>query len=326
MISFRFHVVSITAVFLALAIGVLVGSTYVDTAVADLLRSRIRTVEGNVLDARDENARLEQELDAAREYIDLSSQYAVTDRLTDTPALIVAARGVDESAVDRTVTLARQAGGTVPGVLWLEPRWAAEGDGDLDALGSIVGGSVSDTPEDLQAMAWSDITDELAAEPTSDEDLPAGQLGEESGGTGSVLADLEEAGFVTLDPVDDDSVSLDDLVGAGPRMLVITGARAQEEVTPVIPVAVEAMVDAGLVTVVGDVYVVDPEAPERASTLLDTFDEDLRGAIVIVDHADLDAGRVAAVLALDSAGDGQVGLHYGYGDGADAVLPTWTPP
>ena len=30
--------------------------------------------------------------------------------------------------------------------------------------------------------------------------------------------------------------------------------------------------------------------------------------------------------ALDAAADGDVGRHYGYGDGADAVLPAWTPP
>ena len=44
-----------------------------------------------------------------------------------------------------------------------------------------------------------------------------------------------------------------------------------------------------------------------------------------MDGVDLESGRVAAVLALDSAADGEVGLHYGYGEGADAVLPAWTP-
>ena len=44
MISFRFHVVSITAVFLAIAIGVVVGSTYVDRAIVDNLQHRIETV------------------------------------------------------------------------------------------------------------------------------------------------------------------------------------------------------------------------------------------------------------------------------------------
>ena len=47
---------------------------------------------------------------------------------------------------------------------------------------------------------------------------------------------------------------------------------------------------------------------------------------MIVDDVDLEAGRVAVVLGLDAAADGETGRHYGYGEGADAVLPAWTPP
>ena len=68
------------------------------------------------------------------------------------------------------------------------------------------------------------------------------------------------------------------------------------------------------------------EAPERGTDLAGMLDDSTRDAIVIVDDADLEAGRVAAVLSLDSAADGQLGFHYGYGDGADGVLPAWTAP
>jgi hypothetical protein len=79
-----------------------------------------------------------------------------------------------------------------------------------------------------------------------------------------------------------------------------------------------------LVTVVGDIYVRADEAPGRGVALTEMFEDATLDSIVIVDAADLEAGRVAAVLALDSAADGQVGLHFGYGEGADAVLPAWT--
>jgi Copper transport outer membrane protein, MctB len=324
MISFRFHVVSITAIFLAIAIGVVVGSTYVDDVFVDNLERQISTVEGNVTEVRDENSRLEDQLETTREYVDLSSEYAVTDRLTDVPVLVTAARGVDEDAVERTVVLARRAGGSVPGIVWLEPRWAVEGDDDLEALAEIVGGSAGDPREVLWAAAWEDITEELAADPVAELDPDGGDSGSSSGT--STLAELEAAGFLTVDALDDESVGPDDLLGTHPRMLVVTGARAQEEVAPVVPTAVSASVDAGLVTVVGDVYVVAPEAPGRGAALAESLDEALREAIVIVDDADLEAGRVAVVLALDAADNGGTGLHYGYGDEADAVLPAWTPP
>ena len=47
---------------------------------------------------------------------------------------------------------------------------------------------------------------------------------------------------------------------------------------------------------------------------------------MIVDDLDLEAGRVAMVLGMAAADSGETGRHYGYGDGADAVLPAWTPP
>ena len=52
MISFRFHVVSLTAVFLAIAIGVIVGTTYVDRAVVENLEHRIDTVSENLDERR----------------------------------------------------------------------------------------------------------------------------------------------------------------------------------------------------------------------------------------------------------------------------------
>ncbi|MFL6206976.1 MAG: copper transporter [Acidimicrobiales bacterium] len=323
MISFRFHVVSITAVFLAIAIGVVVGSTYIDRVTVDQLRNRIDTVEHRADATRDDNGRLEDELSTTRQYVDLSSEYAVSDRLVDVPALVVAARGVDDSAIERTVVLARRAGGQVPGIVWLEPRWAAESDDDLQALADAVGGSSTDSRDALWATAWEKITDELASPPPPDE--PGGPA--VTSAEPSVLTKLEDAGFLSLDSLDDSSVGLADLLGTSPRMLIVTGARADEEVQPVIPVAADASVDAGLGTVVADVYVVAPEAPARAATLVDSLEGSLRDSIVIVDDADLEPGRVAAVLALDLVtDDGEVGRHYGYGDGADAVLPAWTPP
>src|SRR5688572_27061559 len=111
MISFRFHVVSITAIFLAIAIGVVVGTTFIDRVTVNSLETRIDTVEDRADRAREENGRLESELETTREALDLSAEYAVSGRLPEVPALVVAARGVDEDAVERTVVLARRAGG-----------------------------------------------------------------------------------------------------------------------------------------------------------------------------------------------------------------------
>ena len=326
MISFRFHIVSITAIFLAIAIGVVVGSTYVDNLVVDQLRRRINTVEESVDEARADRDQLESQLESTRDYVDLSAEFAVTDRLTDVPVLITAVRGVDEAAVERTVGLARRAGGAVPGIVWLEPRWALEGDEDALALATIVDGDAGSDRDELWVTAWQAIADELAADestgaiPSIEERVPAGPPED------SVLGQLEAAGFVSVDSLDESNMVLTDLLGADPRVLLVTGTNAEGSMAAVVPVAAEASVDGGLSTVVADVYVVDPESPARGSQLLDSLEDSLREEIVIVDHADVEPGRVAAVLALDTAANGDVGVHYGLGEGADAVLPGWTEP
>ncbi len=320
MISFRFHVVSITAVFLAIAIGVVVGTTYVDGAIVDGLRSRIDVVNKNLDERRAENDRLETELGRAGEYIDASDVFAVTDRLTDVPVLLVATRGIDEGAVEQAAQLVRQAGASTPGIVWLETPWGLEGEEDRTALADIVGGSASDAVEELWAAAWEGVVTQLTAEEPSDvppivDAEPAPDL----------LAPLEAGGFLTVDALDDDTSRLADLAGASPRVLIVTGSRSQPEVAPLIPLVAAAAVDGGLPLVVADVYVDAPEAPERGDELIDALAEELREVIAVIDDADRPDGRVAAVLALDAVADGVVG-HYGYGAGADGVLPTWTAP
>ena len=326
MISFRFHVVSITAVFLAIAIGVVVGTTYVDGAVVDGLRNRINSVEDNLDSRRAENEELESALEDARGYIESTADFAVTDRLTDVPVLVVAARGIDESAVERTVALARRAGAVVPGVAWIEPGWSLEDDDARIALAEIVDGDPDDDPEDLWAAAWEAAADELAAAEVDplDEATGAPTVAEP---TSTVLAALVEGGFLSVDAFGDPTATLTDLAGEGPRVLVLTGPRAQQEVAPVVPVLVDATVGGDLPTVVADVHVDAPEAPGRGEALREVLPEELRERLVLVDHADLLEGQVGAVLALAAVDDAQLlGTQYGYGSGAASVLPSWSTP
>ena len=236
-------------------------------------------------------------------------------------------RGVDEAAVERTVGLARRAGGAVPGIVWLEPRWALEGDEDAQALATIVDGDAGSDRDELWATAWQAIADELAADestgaiPSIEERVPAGPPED------SVLGQLEAAGFVSVDSLDESNMVLTDLLGADAsrparhrhqrggidgrggtsRGRGLRGRRSQHRR--------RRRVRGG------------PRVARRvASQLLDSLEDSLREEIVIVDHADVEPGRVAAVLALDTAANGDVGVHYGLGEGADAVLPGWTEP
>jgi hypothetical protein len=337
MISFRFHVVSITAVFLAIAIGIVVGSTYVDRAIVENLRNRVDSVSDNLDERRAEIATLEGDLGDAQEYIQASADFAVSGSLTDQPVLIAATRGVDAQPVEEIATLARRAGAVVPGVLWLEPSWALADDGSRERLSDLVGGHADDDPASLQAAAWDDLAAELAAQEPSTEEASVGAGAVEGQAdpttttttapapTAPVLTGLQEAGFVTLDPVGDTSVALAELAGSGSRVLLVTGDEGEETLQPAVPVVVDALAAGEVPTVVADVHIESDDGPERGQRLAEALPDPLRDEVVLVDDADRIEGQVSAVLALRTA-DSAPGTHFGLGSGADGRLPAWTPP
>jgi hypothetical protein len=318
MISFRFHVVSITAVFLAIAIGIVVGSTYVDRAIVENLENRIDTVSRN-LDARKQaNDELERNLDDVRSYVDASADFAVSNRLADAPVLLLAMRGVDAEAAEQMALLARRSGGIVPGVVWVEPKWELGSDEDRAELAAAIGADEDDAVADLQQQAWTAIVRELttAATPGTTVDATPPVL---------PLGDLQAGGFLSVDALDDASATLAGLRGTSPRAIVVTGAEQAEELDALVPVVVATPATGGLRTLVADVYVEEPDGPGRGVEASASVPEDLREVVVIIDHADQSEGRVGAILALAAMADGLVG-HFGYGSGSDGVLPAWTPP
>jgi hypothetical protein len=325
MISFRFHVVSITAVFLGIAIGVVVGSTYVDGAVVDGLRNRISSVSDN-LDAREaETNRLQSQLGEADDYIAASSDFAVTERLTEVPVLVVAARGIDGGAVEEVVRLARVAGAVVPGVVWIEPRWSSEDDqSELAELADAPSGA---DREQIWADVWSLVAAEVAAA-----ELP--ELDPGTDGTATtvppapstdVLDALVVHGFLSLDGFGDEDTSLSDLAGDGAALIVVGGSNADDDVAPVLRAVVEAGVTEGLPTVLGDAWAETDDGPGRGEDLGAALPEPVREALAVVDDVDRQEGQVATVLAVAAAGQGVTG-HYGFGSGASGPLPAWTPP
>lgn len=360
MVSFRFHIVSITAIFLAIAVGVVVGSTFVDRAIVDSLRSRIDSVSENLDERRTDNARLEAEVGRYSDYVDASSAFAVSTRLTETPVLLLAARGVDDDVVRDVVLLAERAGAEVPGIAWIEAGWALDNEEASAALRAVieVGTGSSEHTRDRAIAA---VASELSA-PVEDPDPDAGEAGagDEPPTTQApgappdgqvpveppptseapqdeppppapapVLGGLVDAGFLTFEPRAEGSPTLTSLAGRDPAVLVVTGTDADPSVRSVLGSFVETLAASDLVVAVGEVYRQEGDdggdAPARGELASEAVPEAVRDRVALADHLDLTQGRVAVVLALSELREGVVG-HYGYGPGADAVLPPWAPP
>src|SRR5262249_11520361 len=135
------HLISLIAVFLALAVGVVMGYGVLGQPTVDTLQHRIDTVEGRANRIKSQNKDLQAENHRLSDAMDAVASYAVESRLQGITAVPIAVRGVDEDKVTKVVRLAREANGTpasVPGVIWLEDKWNLDNPDDVTQLATLV--------------------------------------------------------------------------------------------------------------------------------------------------------------------------------------------
>jgi Copper transport outer membrane protein, MctB len=313
LISFRFHLVSITAVFLAIAIGVVIGSTFVDRAIVDGLQSRIDSVSNSLDDRRAELSQLRDERAQDEEFTLASADFMLANRLSGRPLLVVAQRGVDEDDVRELVEMARRAGAVAPGVVWVEPRWGQNDSARVDELARMLGVTAS-TPDRIRARAWREALTDLRRSSTVSPDRP------------QIMSQLADAGFVSFEAVGSNA-SLAQLAGATPTVITVTGPEVDEAMRPLLAPMVATAVELDLPVVAAEDWAEtgddDDPGPSRGETVVAAV-SDHADAVSVVDHLDLVQGRIAAVLAAADLLDDVTG-HYGYGAGAGSALPPWSP-
>ncbi|GIU87846.1 MAG: hypothetical protein KatS3mg009_2361 [Acidimicrobiia bacterium] len=312
MVSFRFHLVSLVAVFLAIGLGILVGSTVVDQAIVDRLDREIAEVRAENGELRAEIDDLRGQLARAQDEVAALAPYALEARLEGVPVAVLTEAGVDGGDVDAIVEALRGSGAQ-PTVVRLEDRWRLDDADDVAALRDAVDGTGS--PERLRARGFEVLASRLVEPP-----------GE--GGAADPLARLAAAGFVVIDG----DVDLASFPPRPARALVVTGTGSEllgVAGAPVSAALAGALVGADVPTVVGEVYVApddeEPPARTRGETLRAVREDDeLAAAVSTVDDLEAVAGRVASVIALEDLVTGTVG-HYGSGAGADEAFPRPAP-
>ncbi len=312
MINFRFHLVSLIAVFLALGLGILVGSSVVDRVIVDRLDHEINTVKAESKSARTEIGRLTDHANRSDDFMRRVSAYAVSQRLSGVPVALVAERGVDAGAVKNMLATLRAAGADVPGIIWLNEPWQLPTAKEVATLSSATGVSGN------AAAARVDATKLLArrlAEPQSRSSANKPKT--------DLLTTLHNAGFVEL--TDGDRSAFEKFPARASRVLVLTGTDSRLSGSDTLVDLTQSLVANSVPTVVGEVY--DDHngttpTPERGATVLPVRgDATLGKQVSTLDDAELPEGAITAAIELEQAVDGTVG-HFGYGQGASAPLPT----
>ncbi|HWJ64947.1 MAG TPA: copper transporter [Acidimicrobiales bacterium] len=346
MINIRYHIVSITAVFLALGIGVALGSTFLDRATVNVLDGQISSAENRIKATNEENDRLNQQVSQSRErdaaLILNGSESLLTDQLSEVPVLVIAAPGVDADSIDILSTILQRSTADFRGTVQLSDDLAFTGDVDAD-LAADLGISGADIGA-LRTGATSTITGAMLAAGTPLTDNGTEPSDAELATTTTTVADGAEPTCCTAQPPDGDEprgitalrdrgylkispgpgYTEDDpiLETTGYRYVYLGGPDLDEVQNQVLMSILPASGPAMPATVIS----ASQAAPTADEELIPTVvarvrdSDDLLARYNTVDNAQTFAGLVATVFTLRDMGAVNPG-QYGQADGASSVLP-----
>lgn len=322
MINFRFHLVSLIAVFLALGLGILVGSSVVDQVIVDRLHREITSVRNESNARRAQNKQLNDELSRLQDSVNGSAPYAVQQRLQDVPVVVIADKGLSSSALKQTLGMLQQAGARAPGVLWLDDSFRLDDPKQVQslqqALGLTSGTATATRAKAMQALASRFADPSGRPDRTTTTSAAAATI---STATIDPVTALERAHFLSL--TNTTSVPIATFPSSASRALIVTGTDSKLLGTDTLVQLVHALGAAHVPTVVAEVYDdhhSDSNTGRGAAVAPVRSDSALAKSVSTVDDGDLVQGQVAEVLALEQLAAGTVG-HYGYGKGASGAYP-----
>lgn len=317
MVDFRYHLVTIIAIFLALAVGIVVGTTALNGPVLDGLRDSNSGLISEKRALQSDVNGLESEIDTADDFARVLAPDLVGGRLEGQSVLLVLAPDADRQVADRLSTTLSEAGALVTGRLSLQPALLDPDQGQLvdDLVASVVTPGLALPEGAAVARAAAQLAAVLLVRP-GDEPI-------ERDAAQQVVSAFEEADLVQLDDEGEQIVAATTAVLlAGPAPTEeAPGDDRQAELEGLLSMA-QSLDDAS-----GGVVVAGPTEATMDGGLVRALRADsvLDAAVSSVDNAHRSVGHVAVVRALAEQLQGGTGRYGGTG-GASAPVPAVAPP
>jgi Copper transport outer membrane protein, MctB len=315
LISFRYHIFTIVAIFLAVGIGLLFGTSVVQPALIRDLRRQTQQLTSDLKDTRAEVSRLQGEVANLQASGDILSSLD-PGTLADYPVIILTHEGVDPHLLSQTRQALAEARVKLVAVLAITDHLALRDQRDRAALAQILGMSPSADPADLQQRLAQDLADRLATGP------PRKGVSSQP----DVLDRLLTQNFLTTTP-GSPTISRSDLPrlgGQGQVVIALSGGQGQPAVEPqdfFVPFVVTLVKRGASVAAGESADTAYPFVPVLRSS---------GGAgdgerMVTVDDLDFTVGGAALVLGLERLLLLGQGGNYGIKAGATSPLPSPPP-
>ncbi len=310
MISMRYHIISLAAAFLALALGIVLGAANVNGSLLSGLQSDTTSLSKQRDELQTENAGLSANVRAAENMAESLSELSVRGVFRPKPTVVLITTA-DANSADRDALLAllKKAGATVATQLQLttdftDPSRAQELRTVLTS--AIPAGQTLPEVDDPGTLAGALLSLLVIADDTGSSKATADQAA-------TAFSALTTGGFVRVTGP----------AAAGRLVIVlaggaITGGSEGDRATTIASLASQLKLTAGGVVLAGR------QGSEAAGTgpvgvlRADTADS---AAVTTVDDVDLPSGRLATVLGLAEQDGGGVG-RYGLSGTAEALVPT----
>lgn len=318
MIDFRYHIVSIVGIFLALAVGLVLGTTQLNPILTQNLRDNVHQLTADKQSLRDQLSTTQQSLSHDGAFISAVEKPLISGRLTDHKVLVIAAPNAPSSLRKSLTKAVADAGGLVTGQLGITSDYLDPANQTRlgDVVNSVAPGSVTlpqnGTPAQRAAQLLASL---FLAKTPGDTDATEAD---------AALTALTQAKFVkllsaTMAPADLVLVLSDDSASAAK-----TTASATPTTTPV--PSDDALLDlVGAADSTSNGVVVAGTSNATKGTLLSAVRASgTSDTVSTVDSADSPQGDVQVIFAMAAQLRGDSG-SYGANSGADLPLPTPVP-
>jgi hypothetical protein len=321
-IDFRYHLVSIVAVFLALAIGIVLGSTELQGNTIDVLRTSSNLLKNELDQSNAERNTAQQQLQYNESFISKAESRLVANVLPGDRIVLVTEPGASSAVISGVKQAATDAGATVTGEVAIQPKFndlsgvtQSSLAGINSTLASADGTSLA-TPSNDQTLNQQQAA-QLIGTAILATSTAAETTGLSTADATTLLSAYAQAGYITITPavtnratlaviVTPDTAPSDGENDPGTQVLL---AMAQE-------FAGESAATVVVGSTSGSSPAGSPIAAVRASSVA--------SLVSTVDNADVTTGQVSTIWALAQQLRGEKPNSYGI-SGASAVSPVPLP-
>jgi len=302
-ISLRQHAISLAAVFLALAVGVVLGSGFLSNTLVSGLRDETRNLHNEINGLNDQKAQLNAKLGSANAFDTQMAGRMVHDALNGKSLVIFRAPDAKDEDVDAVAKIVTQAGGAVTGTVTLTQEFVDANS--AEKLHSVVNSSVLPAGAQLSTKLvdqGSQAGDLLGIALLINRDPAVPPV--DDGQRDTVLAALRDTGFIGYG---------NQHIGASNAAAIITGGSLNNDAgnqgVSVARFAAALAPHGSGVMLAGR----DGSSDGPAAVGVARADASVTPVISTVDNLDAASGRVTAVLGVaDLINGGRTG-QYGTG-------------